>query len=270
MDKEKLNQALSGRLSESTYRDKEFGEYHPSTVSGCPVMAVLDRLVGSEFVMNSYTFAGSAVHYYLQETGILTDALYDAGYHPIYTDYEVHTRKKIDDGIYLTGTCDVLCDDGNSTTIFDLKYSSLKPEYAQGRVGKYFSQVNTYAKMFGADEMALWLISSNERDNLPKNGLTILSGEPAEDNWEIVKEKVQQIHATLEKAGYDDGRKLSEEEAKSYEKKDWEELLSEINLDYAPSYDDEHKYCDHEEYCPICNDVFAGGMANFVADKTNQ
>lgn len=267
MDKEKLNKALAGKLSESTYRDSEFGEYHPSTISGCPVMAVLDRMIGSEFVMNSYTFAGSAVHYYLQETGILTDALYDAGYHPLYTEYEVHTRKRITDGIYITGTCDVLCDNGDKTTIFDLKYSSLKPEYAQGRVMQYFSQVNTYSYMFDADEMALWLISSNERDNLPKNGLTLLTGTPQEDNWEVVKNKAKQIHKTLEMLGYDEGRRITESEAKEYDKSDWEDMFKHINLEYAPSYDKEHKYCDHKEYCPICNDVFATGMEGFVANN---
>lgn len=265
MDRDKLNGGLRNQLESSTYREAEYGEYHPSTISGCPVMAVLDRMIGSEFVMNSYTFAGSAVHYYLQETGILTDALYEAGYHPLYTEYEVHTRKRIEDGIYLTGTCDVLCDDGENTTIFDLKYSSLKPEYAEGRVMQYFAQVNTYAHMFDADEMALWLIASNERENLPQNGLTLLTGEPKEDNWEVVKEKARQIHKTLGMLGYDDGRRITKSAAKAYNKEDWEDVFKHINLDHAPAYEDEHKYCDHEEYCPICNDVFASGMEGFVA-----
>lgn len=264
-----MNEELRKELREDNHREDKFGEYHPSTITGCPLKAVLDRMTDASVELNSYMFAGTAVHYYLQETGILTDALYRAGYHPLYTDYEVSTRHKVDDGIFITGTCDIICDDGDNTTIIDIKYSSLKPEYAHGRVAKYFAQVNTYSKMFDADEMALWLISSNERDSLPDEGISMLTGEPQEDNWEITKDKARSIHNTLERYGYPDGNTFDMETLAGQDLEFWQELLGEIDLNQVPAYEKECKYCDHSEYCPVKQGEMGGGMQGVVNKAKN-
>lgn len=263
MKQDKLNDSLAEVLEQESFRPNVFGEYHPSEVTGCPLKTVLDWMTEDEFITNSYTFAGTAVHYYLQESGILTRALEKAGYHPVHTSYEVSKRHEIENGVEITGTCDVIADNGDETTIIDLKYSSLKPEYAHGRVMKYFSQVNTYSMMFEADKMALWLISSNERDNLPANGLSILSGEPAEDNWEIVKRKVLDVHRTLDRLGYDTGSRLNPSDLEDADKEFWEDFMQSLEASDCPAYNKECNYCSHSEYCPVKNGELNSGMASF-------
>lgn len=266
MDTQKIEDSLGETLAEGNKREDNPEEFHPSEVTGCPLKVSLNKLMGEETILNCYLFQGSAVHHYLQNTGILDEALFKAGYHPVHTEYEVHTKHKVGDDTWLTGTCDILCDNGDATTIFDIKYSSLRPEYNHGRVMKYFSQTNTYAHMFDADEYGLMLINSQERDNLPENGIVVMEGKPVEDNWEITKKKAIEIHNILKEYGYPDDmdQPLTEEEVRGWATGTWEDFLSGFDLSTIPAYEEECKYCPHSEYCPVKNGDVGGGILGAV------
>lgn len=271
MNKEGLEESLAETLRESGIRGRVLGEYHPSTISGCALKATLDAMVDKETGLNKWLFQGSAVHYYMQNhpspegyDGIITEALHDAGYHTLDTEYEVGTRHRISDNVVITGTCDIItADQDDNRTIFDLKYSSVKPSRNKDRLMKYLTQVNCYSNMFGADKHGLILIDNREKESIPDNGITVIGGEPQEDNWEIQKEKAKSIDKVLRDAGYEGGERWSKEMLESADVEFWEEIMDVINSDHCPSYEKECRYCDHEDYCPVVNGKTGGGLTSF-------
>lgn len=243
-------------IAENRYPEKEDGRFGPSQVSGCPLKVFLDMMADVEFITSSWTFAGTAVHYYLQESGILTEALVEAGYHPAFIDYEVTTEYEIQDGVYIHGSCDVLADDGDDKVVYDIKFSSIPADSGHGRVYKYFSQANTYAHMFGADGYGLILI--NSKSKVLEDNIEVMEGEMSEDNWEIVQDKVVNVHNALQKAGYYDGNRFSPEQLTEAGKDFWREIVKDFELSRVPSYDKECQYCEHKEYCPDYNGTLGG------------
>lgn len=263
---EDVEDTLAEALRADNYREFVYGRYHPSTITGCPLKGFLNKMVDSETRLNNYLFQGSAVHFYLQKKpSLLNKALREAGYHPLDIDYEVHKLHEIEDGITLTGTCDILAGGNGSTDIIDIKYSSVRPETHKGRIFQYMSQVNTYAHMFGADRYGLLLIYSYANDrakggkptNIP-DSLTMLEGEKNQDNWEITRNKARQIHTALGEAGYPDGERWTTEGLADRPDSFWDDVRELINLDHAPSYEKECDYCDHSDYCPVYNSGLKG------------
>lgn len=250
-------------MQEDNYREFVFGEYHPSEVTGCPLKVVLNKMTEHETILNCYLFQGTAVHYYLQETGLLDEILHESGYHTLDTNYEVSNRKVLGDGVSIVGTTDVLCESEDARTIFDIKYSSATPGRDKGRLTKYFSQTNTYAYMFDADEYGLMIVDSKERDNLPEDGITVLSGEPNDENWELVKSKARSIHSALEDAGYQDGVVWPMPELEEKDIGFWEDVIEPIDRGQVPAYGGECKWCPHADYCPEKNGKFSGGLSSF-------
>lgn len=244
---EHLGDVLQERNEE--YGKHVLGEYHPSQVSGCPLRVHLTWMTNHKTVLNSWLFQGSAVHYYLQEDGIMTDALHRAGYHPVHTAYEVASEKRIGDGITITGKCDIVCAKDGETTIFDIKYSSIPPESGHGRIYKYFSQANTYAHMFGADSYGLIMINSKSRDLI--DDINIMPGEMSEENWEIIKSKAHNIHDALTTAGWDEGIRWDDDELENVGSGFWKEVMDHFEKQRIPSYDKECNHCPHSEYCPV-------------------
>jgi len=258
-----LEDTLANTLRENSRRESEYGYYHPSTISGCPLKGFLDKMTETSTELNNYMFQGSAVHFYLQENPeLLTQALYDAGFHPLDTRYEVHTIYEMEDGIHLTGTCDALANGDNGVAIVDIKYSSVRPETHQGRLFQYMSQTNTYSHMFGADEYGLLLLYSyandNQSGNKPQNipdSILLLPGEPNEDNWEMVKSKARQIHYALGEFGFPDGERWED----SYIPDEWwDKILGIIDRGNCPAYEKECNYCDHSDHCPVFNSGLKG------------
>ena len=264
MDTDALEQSVLDFLLEDGYREDVHGEYHPSTISGCPARAVLDRMVESDPVANSWLFQGTAVHEYLESEGRIDSILENGGYEDSDVRKEVTTAFEITDDVTIVGTCDLLVEDGEETAIFDLKYSSLKPEYGHGRVMKYLSQANTYSYMFGADEYALIMIHSSSQDL--RDGVNVLAGQKSDENWEIVKEKAQQIHEALEMASQPAGNRWTHEQLEEAGEGFWEQLFSVVEFDYSPSYEEECNHCPFEESCPASNDEYGwddhGAMGN--------
>lgn len=268
MDSDRLEEEIVDVLVENGYREDDHGYYHPSEVTGCPLKVFLNKMTDHETILNSWLFQGSAVHYYLQNAvspegfhGIITEALHKSGYHAMHSEYEVHTKKDLGDGITLTGTCDILCQEGDTTTIFDIKYSSLKPQYGHGRVFQYFSQANTYAYMFGADEYGLILI--NSKSQKLAEDVYVLDGEPSDDNWQLVKQKAKAIHSALEDRGYDEGVVWPVPELEQRDVPWWEELLEYFSRDSIPAYEEECQYCDHSDYCPVKQGKLSSGLDSF-------
>lgn len=255
---EKVEDTLAGVLDRNNraYGKHKLGEYHPSQVSGCPLKVFLNWMTDNETVLNCWLFQGSAVHYYLQESGIMTEALHDAGYHPLHTSYEVSTQKKIGDGITITGKCDIVCAQDGHTTIFDIKYSSIPPSSGHGRLYKYMSQANTYAHMFGAESYGLIMINSKSRDLL--NDIVVMPGTMSEDNWEIVKNKAYAIHNSLKRFDWDSGERWSNSRLESAGSSFWRGVMSEFDEKQIPSYEKECQYCDHSDYCPVKNGKLGG------------
>lgn len=258
MNAREIEDALAETLAERGRRPSKMGRYHPSHISGCPLKHFLDRMVEVPDKMNSWMFGGKAVHYYLQETDILREALHKAGYHWLDTEFEVHTEYKVDDDIVITGTCDVLAEDEDGSAVFDKKYSSIPPNSNHGRIYAYASQVNTYAHMFDTDEFALIMIHSKSDNLYNPDSFGVLAGEPDDDNWNLVKSKARMIHEALVKGGYAEGNRFSrnflEEQGNSF----WESILSIIDKNHCPAYDEECDYCDHSDYCPVYNSGLRG------------
>lgn len=244
-------------IDRDTWEEGKHGQYHPSQVSGCPLKVHLNKMVDLDFEYNCWLFQGSAVHYYLQETGILSEALHKIGYHELDTYYEERTLTHIEDEIYLTGQADVIChsEDGHRT-IFDIKYSSVKPGSQNNRLISYLSQANTYAFMFDADQFGLILID-NRADHIP-DGITVIDNERSEENWELVKRKARAIHEALETAGYEDGVVWTQEELNGIGKEFWEEVMEHFDTDDVPAYEEECNYCEHSPYCPVYNGTLGG------------
>lgn len=264
MNPEKIEREFRKELQKDDHKDPEPGLYFPSEVSGCPLKVYLNRMTRNEVDINSYLFQGAAVHYYLQETGKIANILHRCGYHALYTEYEIASRKEIADGVVIRGRCDVhaIHDDGH-TAIFDLKYSSIPADSGHGRLYTYYSQANIYSHLFDTDEYALIMIHSSSGDSdkfLDK--LTVLEGNKSEDNWELVKDKTTNIHEALVAAGYNDDNEWSKDELAEVGVGFWEEVTDHFDLDRIPSYGKECQYCPHKEYCPVNNDKITKGVAN--------
>lgn len=254
MDTDRVEVSLADELQRRNDRPDEVGKYHPSEITGCPLKVVLNKVTGNETILNCWLFQGSAVHYYLQESGILDNALHEAGYHAIDTQYEVNKEYRINDEVVITGTCDILCNNGDDLTIFDIKYSSVKPSSGRERIYKYFAQVNTYAFMFGADEYALMMINSRSDDLLgaqegSESDINVLPGTPKQDNWDIVQDKAVNIHEALMDSEYEGGAVVQPEEVE-IDSEIMDTIMSQLDEGNIPSYSGECKYCDHKEYCP--------------------
>lgn len=262
MKHEELQEVGPEVIARNRYPPKEDHRYGPSQISGCPLSVFLDHMADVEFETNSYTFGGTAVHYYLQESGILTEALSEAGYHPAFIDYEVTEEYEISDGVYIHGSCDVLCEDDEDQVIYDIKFSSIPSHSGHGRIYKYMSQANTYAQMHDADGYGLIMISSKSSDPL-ENNITILEGQMSDDNWGIVKEKTISIDNALEDFGYFDGERWTIEGLGERDVDFWKEVMSHFDSTHIPSYEKECRYCEHSEYCPEKNGKL-GGLKSMV------
>lgn len=258
MNHEELEQTLGDViLDRDHWEDGGHGKYHPSQVSGCPLKVHLNQMTELDFEYNCWLFQGTAVHYYLQESGIMSEALHKIGYHELDTYYEERTLTQLEDDIYLTGQADIIChsEDGHRT-IFDIKYSSVKPGRQNDRLIQYLSQANTYAFMFDADMFGLILID-NRADHIP-DGITVVDNERSEENWELVKRKAYSIHEALEAAGFDDGVVWTQEELQEVGESFWKEIMAHFNKDDVPAYEKECNYCEHQDYCPVYNGKLGG------------
>lgn len=270
MKHDELQEVAPGVIAEDRYPPKNDGEFGPSQISGCPLKVYLEKITGHEVTMNSWMFQGTAVHHYLQETDILTEALHEAGYHWVNTEYEVSKTHRINDDVAINGSADVVTSDGEDDVVYDIKYSSIPADSGHGRVYKYFSQVNTYAHMLDADGYGLIMINSKSR-NL-KDNIAVLRGEMSEDNWEIVKQKAINIFNALEDAGFynesvnnGEGEKLTVDEVMEADVAFWEEVMEYFNEKQIPSYDKECQYCDFSECCPVKQGKL-GGLNNLIDD----
>lgn len=265
MSAEKLEDTLKEELSKDDHKDPEAGLYFPSEITGCPLKVYLNRMMRIKTEINSYLFQGSAVHFYLQESGILDEALHNAGYHVLDTAYEVSTAMEIADGIRIHGSCDILCQGDESTAIFDIKYSSIPAHTGAGRIYKYYAQANTYAYLFDAHEYGLIMIhsQSHESDNFFDN-LTVLPNEKSEDNWEITKSKTKNVHNALINAGYDKGNEWEMDVIADKSVDFWKEIIPQFEKKQMPAYEQECKYCDHKNYCPINQGILSGGLQNVI------
>lgn len=257
MPAEEIPEALGERLEEDNFRPRDMGEYHPSTISGCPLKSFLSWMTENRPELNHWMFEGSAVHHYLQERPeLLTQALYDAGYHPLDTGYEISNRTKVGDGIHIVGTCDILTEDDENSIVIDMKYSSVQPGQGRNRIYKYASQVNTYANMFGTDEWALLLIYSRA-DNIPEE-LTIISNETDEENYDMIKSKAKTIHSALKHYEFHRQNRWEMSELEKKIDSFWEDVMEHFDKQQCPSYDGECKYCDHKSYCPVYQGKLGG------------
>lgn len=258
-------------IAKDRYPPKDKGQFGPSQVSGCPLRVYLDKMIDHETTINSWMFAGTAVHYYLQQTDILQKALHEAGYHWVNTDYEQSTVYEINDDVSLHGSADVVTSDGEDDVIYDIKFSSLPADSGHGRIYKYFSQANTYAHMFDADGYGLIMI--NSKSQTLEDNIVILKGEMSEDNWEIVKQKAVNIFNALEGSGYYDldvndgrGNRFDQSALEDADKDFWKEVMEYFDNKQIPSYDKECQYCPHADYCPV-NQGVLGGLNNLIDDK---
>jgi len=268
MQHKDLEQSLIDEIRKDNERPDNDGHYHPSQVTGCPLQVTLDKMTDNKTILNCWLFQGTAVHHWLQQSGVLSRALHEAGYHMIDISYEIRTHTKIADGVYLTGQCDVIASDGDKRHIFDIKYSSIRPSSGAGRLYKYFSQANVYSYMFDADEYGLIMINSRSRDLLGvedgKPDIFVLdNNEPDEENWEMVKRKCINIEELLTNLGYYDGRRISKEELESYESVDWQPFYDQFHKETMPAYNKECSYCDHSDYCPVKNGKVSTGLNSF-------
>lgn len=267
MEDKTLEGALVEEIREDNLREEEKGKLHPSEVTGCPLKVVLDKMTDNQTILNSWLFQGTAVHYFLQESGIMDHALHEAGFHMMDVDYEIRTEVHIGDGIYLTGQADVVAHKDGKRYIYDIKYSSIRPSSGSERLFKYFSQANTYSYMFDADEYGLIMINSRSQDLLGEehdsSDIVVMDGnEPNDENWELVKEKALGIHETLAENGYYDNVVWNPEDLEDWSASDWKPLWSQFSKDSMPSYDKECNYCDHSDYCPIKNGNLDSGLAS--------
>jgi len=271
MDEDRIESAFVNAISghEGDYHDDVFGEYHPSHVSGCPLGAVIDFMTEKEIPTNNYMWNGKTTHYYLQETGILKEALHDAGYHWLDTSFEITNRHKVAPGVHLVGRCDAICYDNETETsaIIDIKYTSLKSHYNSGRLYKYATQVNTYCGMFGADEWGLLMLYSKTDDVESEDFVDMLTNEFNEDNWANAKQKAKNIHSCLDHFGYDDGERWNVDWLKQQDRGFWEEAMEFFNPDNVPFYDGELKYSDRDEwvmpYMTNWDNPSSGGLNSF-------
>lgn len=270
---EDLEETFGDALREDSNREFTHGEYHPSTVTGCPLKGFLNKMTEDETPLNNYLFQGSAVHYYVQERSeLLTKALSESGFHPLDVQYEVSNVTNIGDGIDLVGTCDVLAQGDDGLNILDIKYSSVRPSTHKGRLYKYMSQVNTYSYMFNADRYGLLLIYSRANDrasgNKPKtipDSIAVIPGTPDRENWDLVKSKASSIHTALEEFGYTNGVRWEKSELETKMDEFWKEIMEIIDKSSCPSYDKECNYCDYKDCCPVNNGKL-GGLRGMVKD----
>lgn len=263
MAKDKLQEEIRKSVAQTAGRPNVYGEYHPSQIAGCPLKVFLNWMTENETVLNNYLFQGTAVHYYLQETGILTEAMHQAGYHIVDTEYEVRQRKEIDDEITIVGRCDVLGERDGTRAVFDIKYSSIPVDSGHGRMYKYFSQANTYSFMFGAEEYGLIMINSRSDDLV--SDIYVMDGQKSEENWEKTKEKARMIHESLDVFGWPDGDRWTHEQLVNADKDFWREVMKFFDGKMVPSYEKECNFCNHSEYCPEYNGTL-GGVKALIPD----
>lgn len=228
------------------YHDRVFGEYHPSHISGCPLGAFLDFMTQKEVTQNHYMFSGSAVHYHLQEHQVLDRALHEVGYHHMNVEHEVYTTHRLSETSKVVGSCDTVAHGNGESVAIDLKYTSLKPHYNNGRITKYAAQVNTYANMLGADRWCL-LFLDNKGDDMT-DASNIMTGETNEEVWDVVTSRAADIHSALSHFNYPNGERWDVEELKNKGVDFWEEVMQFFDEDEVPSYKEELKYSDRDEW----------------------
>lgn len=267
MDQELICNELGKAIetSEGDYHDRVLGEYHPSALSGNPLDEFLDWMTEKQIPLNNHMFNGKCVHYWLQETGVLRQALHNAGFHAIDTEFEVGVKQEIEPGVNIVGRADVVAHDGDEQAVIDIKYSSLKSHYNSGRLYKYATQVNTYAGMLGADKWGLLLIYSKADDVTEE--IDMLTNDFNEESWEGVKERAVQVDEALRAAGYQDGNRFTEDKLKKVGREYWEEVMQHFNEEDIPFYDGELKYSDRDEwvmpYMDSWNEDTSTGLSSF-------
>jgi len=255
MRSRELEESLRETLVEDGKRSTPDHHFHPSQITGCPLKVMLNEKTDHETTLNSWLFQGSAVHYYLQETGLLDAALQNAGFHPAFIEYEENIKYPIAPNVWINGTCDIKVKDKDTgeLTIYDIKYSSIPVESNHPRIYKYFSQANTYAKMFGAENYGLIMI--NSRSQKLGEDIHVLSGELSDENWDIVKSKAINISESLSE--YDD-EKWEPDWLREKRPEFWKQVTRFFDRAQIPAYDGECKYCSHSDYCPEKNGVLGG------------
>jgi len=266
MNPEDLEDSLRDAIIDDGERSTPNHHFHPSQITGCPLKVHLDEMTRNETILNSWLFQGSAVHYYLQQSGLMDDALKQAGYHPPTIEYEKNIKYPLRDDVWINGTCDILVEDDGSRVIYDIKYSSIPVESGHGRLYKYYSQANTYAQMFGADDYGLIMINSRSQ-NL-RQDIHVLEGELSDENWSIVKDKALNIREALRAAGYYDGVEWDTDTLEDADIKFWEEVAAHFDRQQIPAFDKECKYCDHSEYCPVKQGKL-GGVNEIIEKNKN-
>lgn len=265
MNAEELEDSLRNEIAKDDHKDPEHGLYFPSEITGCPLKVFLNRMMRVEVDVNSFLFQGSAVHFYLQESGILDEALHNAGYHILDSQYELSTAKEIADGVRIHGSCDILCEEEEGTAVFDMKYSALPADSGAGRIYKYYAQANTYSYLFDADEYGLIMIHSRSGDHEDfMNNLAVLPGEKSQDNWEKQKTKTTNVHQALTDAGYEKEKEWEMEWLDSRDKDFWKQAVDYFDLDHIPTYDSECDYCPHADYCPVNQGVIGSGLQGVI------
>lgn len=260
-----LEESVTDVVTEDNHGGEGFGYYHPSQITGCSLKSYLDWVADIDVTPNSWMFAGTSVHYYMEKSGRMERALIDAGFDIFGTNLEVSTTKDVGDGVKITGQADVVAHKDGERHIYDLKYSSIPVHSGHGRLYKYLSQVNTYSFMFDADKHGLIVINSKSNDLT--TAVDVVSGEPQQDNWDLTVAKAKRVHAALEASGYEDGFRYTQEELDELSTKEWKDILDYFDRDNIPSYDKECQYCEHSEYCPIKNGNVSGGLLSFKGGK---
>lgn len=259
-----VEDALRDTLVEDAKRSSPSHHFHPSQITGCPLKVLLNEMTDHETTLNSWLFQGSAVHYYLQETGILDEVFDRAGYHPVRTRYEQNIKYPLEADVWINGTCDILVENEEERVIYDIKYSSIPVESDHPRLYKYFSQANTYAKMFNADRYGLIMINSKSQ-NLVED-VHVIPGELSEENWEIVTSKARAIKKGLDDAEYDAGNRWEPEWLREKRVEFWKGVTQYFNNSHIPSYSGECDYCSHSDYCPETNGML-GGVNEIIEDS---
>lgn len=265
MNAEALEDSLREVLKEDDHKDPEHGLFFPSEITGCPLKVFLNRMVRVEVNINSFLFQGSAVHFYLQQNGILDEALHNVGYHVLDSQYEVSTVKNIGDEIRIHGSCDILCEEEEATAVFDIKYSALPADSGAGRIYQYYAQANTYSYLFDADEYGLIMIHSRSGDHEDfMENIAVLPGEKSEDNWNKQKTKTRNIHEALTDAGYNKNNEWEMEWLENQSEEFWRKIIDYFDLDHIPTYDSECNYCPHAEHCPVNQGVIGSGLQKVI------
>lgn len=271
MRHDEMQEAARDVITEDRYPPKKDHRYGPSQVSGCPLRKFLSDMMAIDVRTNSYLFQGSAVHFYMQQNGLLDEIVEQAGYHPGFTEYEVMGEVEVGNNVYIHGSADVITeekkqdrDHDTDKVVYDMKYSGIPFHSGHGRLFKYLSQAHAYSRIHDADGYGLLMIQSNvgDPDEFVEN-IGVVEGVMDDENWELMKQKALNIDNALVKSGYYDDNEWDQEEIADMSASFWEEVIEYFDTTHTPAYEKECKYCEHKEYCPVYQGTL-GGLKSLV------